>query len=260
MNDGDILGHEPMGIVEEVGTDVTDLPVGDRVVIPFQISCGHCFMCDQQLYTQCETTQVREHGMGAALFGYTKLYGAGARRPGRVPAGAAGAVQPRSRCPTARLTSASSTSRTCCPRHGRRSSTRASPTAAPSRSWASGRSATMAARIASHQGPPGHRRRPRAGAARARACPRHRGAGPERARAGLADVDPRHDRRTRAGLRDRRRGHGGARLACGQDRAADRRDPARRGRREVDGEGRRRPPRRPLRGHRDRPPRRAPSR
>jgi threonine dehydrogenase-like Zn-dependent dehydrogenase len=75
MDAGDILGHEPMGIVEEVGGEVTDLSVGDRVVIPFQISCGHCFMCDQQLYTQCETTQVREYGSGAALFGYSKMYG-----------------------------------------------------------------------------------------------------------------------------------------------------------------------------------------
>jgi len=75
MNKGDILGHEPMGIVEEVGAEAGDLKVGDRVVLPFQISCGHCFMCDQQLYTQCETTQVRDRRMGAALFGYTKLYG-----------------------------------------------------------------------------------------------------------------------------------------------------------------------------------------
>jgi threonine dehydrogenase-like Zn-dependent dehydrogenase len=75
LDAGDILGHEPMGVVEEVGSEVTDISPGDRVVIPFQISCGHCFMCDQALYTQCETTQVREHGMGAALFGYTKLYG-----------------------------------------------------------------------------------------------------------------------------------------------------------------------------------------
>jgi len=72
---GSILGHEPMGIVEEAGSQVTDLHPGDRVVIPFQISCGHCFMCDQGLQTQCETTQVRDQGMGAALFGYTKLYG-----------------------------------------------------------------------------------------------------------------------------------------------------------------------------------------
>jgi threonine dehydrogenase-like Zn-dependent dehydrogenase len=72
---GSVLGHEPMGIVEEVGSDITNLAPGDRVVIPFQMSCGTCFMCDQGLQTQCETTQVREEGMGAALFGYTKLYG-----------------------------------------------------------------------------------------------------------------------------------------------------------------------------------------
>jgi threonine dehydrogenase-like Zn-dependent dehydrogenase len=75
MGEGDILGHEPMGIVEEVGSEVTNLAKGDRVVIPFNISCGHCFMCDHGLQSQCETTQVTDQGMGAALFGYTKLYG-----------------------------------------------------------------------------------------------------------------------------------------------------------------------------------------
>ncbi len=75
MGQGDILGHEPMGIVEEVGSEVTHIKPGDRVVIPFNISCGHCYMCDQALYSQCETTQVREQGKGAALLGYTKLYG-----------------------------------------------------------------------------------------------------------------------------------------------------------------------------------------
>src|SRR5512145_2125923 len=75
MGEGDILGHEPMGIVEEVGAEVTHIAPGDRVVIPFNISCAHCWMCDQGLQSQCETTQVREHGSGAALFGYTKLYG-----------------------------------------------------------------------------------------------------------------------------------------------------------------------------------------
>jgi threonine dehydrogenase-like Zn-dependent dehydrogenase len=75
MSEGDILGHEPMGVVEEVGHEVEQITPGDRVVIPFNISCGHCFMCDQGLYSQCETTQVREHEKGAALFGYTKLYG-----------------------------------------------------------------------------------------------------------------------------------------------------------------------------------------
>jgi threonine dehydrogenase-like Zn-dependent dehydrogenase len=75
MREGDILGHEPMGIVEEVGSEVAHIKPGDRVVIPFNISCGHCYMCDQMLYSQCETTQVREQGKGAALFGYTALYG-----------------------------------------------------------------------------------------------------------------------------------------------------------------------------------------
>ena len=75
IGEGDILGHEPMGVVEEVGAGVTNIAAGDRVVIPFNISCGHCFMCGQGLHSQCETTQVRDQGMGAALFGYTKLYG-----------------------------------------------------------------------------------------------------------------------------------------------------------------------------------------
>ncbi len=75
IGEGDILGHEPMGIVEEVGAEVTHISPGDRVVIPFNISCGHCYMCDRALYAQCETTQVREYDTGAALFGYTKLYG-----------------------------------------------------------------------------------------------------------------------------------------------------------------------------------------
>ncbi|GAA2594691.1 zinc-dependent alcohol dehydrogenase [Actinomadura fulvescens] len=75
IGEGDILGHEPMGIVEEVGAEVSHIGVGDRVVIPFNISCGHCHMCGLKLFAQCETTQVREQGTGAALFGYTKLYG-----------------------------------------------------------------------------------------------------------------------------------------------------------------------------------------
>ena len=86
MREGDIIGHEPMGIVEEVGRDVEHTSPGDRVVIPFNISCGHCYMCDQQLYSQCETTQnqgklpqaasLLGRGKGASLFGYTHLYGA----------------------------------------------------------------------------------------------------------------------------------------------------------------------------------------
>jgi threonine dehydrogenase-like Zn-dependent dehydrogenase len=75
MGEGDVLGHEPMGVVEEVGGGVPNLRPGDRVVMPFQIACGSCFMCERGLQTQCETTQVSEQGMGAELFGYTKLYG-----------------------------------------------------------------------------------------------------------------------------------------------------------------------------------------
>jgi threonine dehydrogenase-like Zn-dependent dehydrogenase len=75
LEEGDILGHEPMGIVEEVGSEVTHIQAGDRVVIPFNISCGHCWMCDHRLFAQCETTQNQQQGMGASLFGYTKLYG-----------------------------------------------------------------------------------------------------------------------------------------------------------------------------------------
>jgi threonine dehydrogenase-like Zn-dependent dehydrogenase len=75
LDKGDILGHEPMGVVEEVGSETGDLKVGDRVVIPFNISCGHCWMCERGYNAQCETTQNRDQGMGASLFGYTKLYG-----------------------------------------------------------------------------------------------------------------------------------------------------------------------------------------
>jgi threonine dehydrogenase-like Zn-dependent dehydrogenase len=75
LEPGDVLGHEPMGVVEAVGSAVTDVAVGDRIVVPFQIFCGSCWFCEHDLQTQCETTQVREHGMGAALYGYTKLYG-----------------------------------------------------------------------------------------------------------------------------------------------------------------------------------------
>jgi threonine dehydrogenase-like Zn-dependent dehydrogenase len=75
LDSGDILGHEPMGIVEEVGPEITNIKPGDRVVVPFNISCGHCHMCNLDLQSQCETTQVRAQNKGAALLGYTKLYG-----------------------------------------------------------------------------------------------------------------------------------------------------------------------------------------
>ncbi len=86
MREGDIIGHEPMGIVEEVGRDVTHISPGDRVVVPFNISCGHCYFCNEQLYSQCENTRDRGklaeaasllgRGKGGSLFGYTHVYGA----------------------------------------------------------------------------------------------------------------------------------------------------------------------------------------
>jgi threonine dehydrogenase-like Zn-dependent dehydrogenase len=75
IDEGDILGHEPMGVVEEVGAEVTHIAPGDRVVIPFNVVCGHCWMCSRQLYAHCETTQNYDYGTGASFLGYTKLYG-----------------------------------------------------------------------------------------------------------------------------------------------------------------------------------------
>jgi len=75
MAAGDILGHEPMGIVLEVGPAVSNIAVGDRVVVPFNISCGFCWMCERGLQSQCETTQVRDQKKGASLFGFSSMYG-----------------------------------------------------------------------------------------------------------------------------------------------------------------------------------------
>jgi threonine dehydrogenase-like Zn-dependent dehydrogenase len=76
MREGDVLGHEPIGIVEEVGSDVSHIRPGDRVTVPFNIACGRCFMCERGLQSQCETTQNRKYGKAGSLFGYTHLYGA----------------------------------------------------------------------------------------------------------------------------------------------------------------------------------------
>lgn len=75
LDPGDVLGHEAMGRVVATGSAVRGIRPGDRVVIPFNISCGACFMCERGLQSQCETTQVHSHGKGGALFGYTRLYG-----------------------------------------------------------------------------------------------------------------------------------------------------------------------------------------
>ena len=75
MEKDDILGHEPIGVVQEIGADIKNLAVGDRVVIPFNVSCGFCYMCTRGLQSQCETTQVKEFNHGASLLGFSKLYG-----------------------------------------------------------------------------------------------------------------------------------------------------------------------------------------
>lgn len=83
MKDGDILGHEFMGVVEETGSAVTEVQRGDRVVIPFVIACGQCFYCNKSLFAACETTNPgrgaimnKKHATaGAGLFGYSHLYG-----------------------------------------------------------------------------------------------------------------------------------------------------------------------------------------
>jgi threonine dehydrogenase-like Zn-dependent dehydrogenase len=80
---GDILGHEFMGIVEEAGPNVARLKRGDRVVVPFTISCGECFFCNRQLYAACENTNPDQGAIvtrkqvrpGAGMFGYTYAYG-----------------------------------------------------------------------------------------------------------------------------------------------------------------------------------------
>ena len=78
-----VLGHEFMGIIEEVGKNVTHLKVGDRVIVPFPVACGSCFFCDHELPGHCENSNPDHYGpeggllteKGGALFGYTDLYG-----------------------------------------------------------------------------------------------------------------------------------------------------------------------------------------
>ena len=75
MKPGDILGHEAVGVVTDTGSGVRTLRVGDRVVVPFNISCGTCFYCRRGLQSQCERTQNPKWHRGGSLFGYTHMYG-----------------------------------------------------------------------------------------------------------------------------------------------------------------------------------------
>ena len=250
MGEGDILGHEPMGIVEEVGSEVTHIAKGDRVVIPFNISCGHCFMCDHGLQSQCETTQVTEQGMGAALFGYTKLYG---QVPGgqaeflRVPQAQYGPIKVPEGPPDDRFVYLSDV----LPTAWQAVEYANIPEGGTVAVFGLGPIGDMSTRIAKHRG------------ARvigidlvperiiARAGERDRGARHLRPRRHRR-VAARADRRPRARLGDRRGRDGGARRADRQGGAADRRPDPRRDRGEDDGEGRRRPPQRRQRGDRRR--------
>ena len=141
-----------MGVVEEVGPQVTELRPGDRVVIPFNVSCGTCFMCGQR-----PALPVRDHAGARARQGRgaVRLHEAlrpGTGRPGRVPARPVRQHAPRSRFPRGRRTTGSSTSPTCCRRRGRRSSTPPSRRAASVVVLGLGPIGDMATRIALHRG------------------------------------------------------------------------------------------------------------
>ena len=82
MEEGDILGHEFMGIVEETGKDVTNLRRGDRAVVPFTIACGSCEFCKKKIWSACDNTNPNAHLMetaygysGSGLFGYSHMMG-----------------------------------------------------------------------------------------------------------------------------------------------------------------------------------------
>ena len=255
IDPGDILGHEPMGIVEEVGAEVSHIKPGDRVVIPFNISCGHCYTCEKGLQSQCETTQVREYGTGAALLGYTKLYG---QVPGgqaeflRVPQAHYGPIKVPEGPPDDRFVYLSDVlpDRLAGGRVRRPPAGRDAAGARPRPD----RRDVHANRPAPRRRP-GDRRRPRAGAARPGRGARRRRAQRRRGRRS-AGGRARADRRPRPDLGDRRRRDGGARLADRQAGPAARRAAARRRRAAGDPEGRDRPAGRAPHGDRARPARR----
>lgn len=109
MEEGDILGHEFMGIVEETGREVTNLKRGDRVVVPFTIACGQCFFCQKKLWSACDNTnpnaQIMEKAYGysgSALFGYSHMmggYAGGQAQYARVPFANVGPLKIESNLP-----------------------------------------------------------------------------------------------------------------------------------------------------------------
>jgi S-(hydroxymethyl)glutathione dehydrogenase / alcohol dehydrogenase len=72
---GYVIGHEPMGIVEEIGPDVTKVKKGDRVVLPFNVSCGHCHYCENHMESQCDNSNSNPHIDTGGYFGFTERYG-----------------------------------------------------------------------------------------------------------------------------------------------------------------------------------------
>ena len=214
LTPGDILGHEPMGIVEEVGSEVTHIAPGDRVVVPFNISCGSCWMCSRGLFAQCETTQVRKEGKGAALFGYTSLYGAvpgGQAEYLRVPQAHFGPIKVPEGTPDEQFLFLSDVVPTAW------QAVRYADGARGRHARGAGSGADRADgdpdRPAPRRGP-GHRCRLGRRTAADGGAARRRAARPARGRRRRRGVD-RADRRPRSGRRHRRRRHGGARVGPG---------------------------------------------
>ena len=146
MKSGDIMGHEFMGEVVEVGPENKKLKVGDRVVVPFTICCGECEQCQRGNFSVCERTQPqqrdwREKVFGhttAGLFGYTHLTGGYAGRAGRVRARALRRRRAASRCPTASPTSRCCSSATSSRPAGRPPCSATSSRPTPSPIWGAG--------------------------------------------------------------------------------------------------------------------------